>query len=123
MSDNKFFNFIGQEPYEIGSLLRAIPHAHLIGHVEPAGDRRKRLEAVVKHAGNARDVLHRGLAAVGKTLSAGASNSDFGLPLQTVENIGGLVQYLAVELEYLTELHDECQDELQRATEPKRGAK
>lgn len=115
-SKNPHFKNIERAPYEIGHLLQALPpdFAH---YKEQPADVHEIADALERHTYNAQFAVLSGLEAIGTVLFSAGTNENSGLDPQAVANLGCLVRHLAVELQYLGELEDEC-----IALKEKRGA-
>ncbi len=102
---NIHFNHVDRAPYELGHLLQELPR-NLLSLSEVTPDERLIIEATAQHAENANGVAMRGLEAIGACLLAAASNDNFPLDRQQIQNLAALIQQLAVEAQFTQETID-----------------
>ena len=101
-SSNPYFKNINRAPYELGCLLQQLPDDFSTAKPKTPEVLLK-VAAAANHARNANDTLMSGLEALGKTLFVAASHEQ--LDDLTVSDLGCLIQHLAVEAQFLQEIH------------------
>ena len=98
---NDYFKNIERAPYELGHLLKALPH-HLHGGL-PTVELVDMASAAEIHASNACDTVMTGLESIGKLLFLAGANEEWPLEPGHLRGIGTLIQHLAVEAEFYCE--------------------
>lgn len=104
---NSHFKNVDRAPYEIGHLLQSLPpdFAH---YKEQPAEVHGVAEAIERHAYNAKGTILSGLEAIGSVMFAAGTNENCGVDKQSIADIGLLLRHLAVELQYLIEIEEEC---------------
>ena len=123
--DNPFIKHIERAPYEIGYLLKKLPRDFAIDMDHPP-EIYQMADALRRHAHNTMGTLLHGLEAIGKMMGVASGNEQNPLDASAIADVGCLIQHIAVEMQFLSEVHGECMDmadlKKQAAAKKKGGA-
>ena len=106
IENNPHFKFSERPAYEFGSLLRKIP-ANFNSSFEPSDDEVQIVDAAIRHAENASNVLLSGLEAIGNVIAGAARSDEYVIESANLADLGSLIQHLAVEAQFLQETQED----------------
>ena len=110
---NPYFNRIERAPYELGQLLLQLPdYFSAFAPMEP--DVLLKASAAADHARNAIDTLMHGLEALGRIMFVATVNQHHVLDVETLADLGCLIQHIAVEAQFLQETERSMKFAVQR---------
>lgn len=99
---NPHFNRVERAPYEFGQLLRQLPD-YFSAFTPMKPDVLLKASAAADHAQNANDTLMHGLEALGRIMFVATVNEHHVLDMETLADLGCLIQHIAVEAQFLQE--------------------
>jgi hypothetical protein len=99
---NPHFNHADRAPYELGRLLLQLP-SDFPGHAPVTRETLLIAQAAASHANIANDIILRGLEAIGSALVSAVENKELPLDNQYIKGAAELIQYLAVEAQFMQE--------------------
>jgi len=106
LPEQSHFKNINRAPYELGHLLLQLPkHYSAIDGLKQ--DDLPVAVAAANHAENANSTVLSGLEAIGALMFSALSNEALPPTCQDLQGIASLIQHLAVEAQFLLEIHDE----------------
>ena len=104
MSDQNVYhdNFV-RAPYELGRLLRSLPHSLDLPTASITDEQHKQFVAADCHAAEYTNTLLNGLESMGRVIYSASLNTRQTLESQDVAQVGLLVTEIAVQLQFLDE--------------------
>ena len=104
---NPHIKNISRAPYELGYLLKNMPAG--FSRYEPmTPESRLVADAVQNHADNASNTLLHGIEAIGQMLMTAALNEGGEISSMHLVHLGGLIEHLAVEAQFMQEIYEDA---------------